>query len=188
MKMRGKMVDGSPVTFESIDLGLVYPKSGPPSVAGSYITDFVGEGFHVRSEIMNIWRDDLSPEHLLYFYRRALEQSGVDTATVEREGRWIAGWGKDRCDVEWEKIWPTVTRFDEPRRGFGPFEVKGIFLDYCGEEMLVGEAMIEAGVARLKDMLVEQAIVRNGEIWFRSPTIVLTKIWQAMMTAKKRGG
>lgn len=235
MKMRAKMVDGSPVTFEQIDWGgrnYVADDSklmiGPP-----YKTEYVGEGFHVIS----MWHGQPCPDtssssgHRLTYDRWSLHRAGVDTSTVEFWNRPYHG-AISGMDY-WERLWPRVTRFDDftgYSHSFGPNNVRGRFgeepreplvngdmmmagadilriykassrMDMAAEvykamapktwppePSLVGEAMIAAGAAKLKDMIHQQGIIRDGEVWFRSPTIVLTAIWQAMMTAKKRGG
>ncbi len=82
VKCRAKMCDGSPVTFDCEDHGVV-PLDG---LRDCHLTTFIGDGFFVRSEYRSIWDDRFGSdaEHRAHVDRLALERSGVDTATVER--------------------------------------------------------------------------------------------------------
>lgn len=109
MKMRGKMIDGSPVTFESIDLGGVMyrdMRTGEKGYCAPYVTEFVGEGFYVRSA----WNGMAFPlrgvdanAYRLAHERAMLEQAGVDTGTVKCAHEDVLN---DVLYRTWKPMWP----------------------------------------------------------------------------------
>lgn len=85
MQCRAKMIDGSPVTFDWIDHGglrWVPSESDNSGWGAPYFTEMVGHGF----EVWSMWRgySQDTPYDRIEADRRALERSGIDTATVER--------------------------------------------------------------------------------------------------------
>lgn len=190
MKMRAKMVDGSPVTFESIDHGgLKYRLNNDSElkVCPPYTTEFVGEGFHVISkwsgQAMYLDQDDLIGYPRLAYDRWSLARSGVDTATVEYLDRFLEHRFDRPIPIDlrehWERMWP------EPSLKGTPATFMPVTVTYMGEDNLVTEDMLLAGAAMLEDMTVRHATIDRGKVWFRSPSVVVTNIWRAMQKARR---
>lgn len=223
MKMRARMVDGSPVTFESTDLSLMYELSEnwedgltPDPVYAKrfrffrpvHVTEFVGEGFFVRS----IWdgmaqylkSDDPIGYHRMAFDRSMLERSGVDTATVEYldcllEHRFDRLMPSDLRE-HWEPMWPQYYRhaanvppgpsiFDPPKglKGEPATAVPG-GITYMGEDELITEAMLANGCARLHEALIEGARLDGGMILMSDSVKAVSSIWRSMRSAQRLHG
>lgn len=92
MKCRAKMINGSPVTFNRYDLGLQTYREEDDNILGirHRVTEFVGEGFYVRSRVPSDYGLSLRAVRDEF----ALKRSGVDTATVE----YIEGYAQHRFD------------------------------------------------------------------------------------------
>lgn len=109
-RCRAKMIDGSRVTFEHHDRGLIdrLAKSDAEDV---YAVELIGEGFHVWSEVSR-WASHPIDQSRNVALCHHLERSGVDTATVEyrTENRdptqGVLGWW-------WTPLFPPVLR-EEP--------------------------------------------------------------------------
>jgi len=168
---RARMIDGTPVTFEHIDLGNV--------AAGIYGVDMIGHGFHVRALS---WASDYKARTEMD--RRELERAGVDTATVEyldsySEHRlhpwlssdlrpnWVPMFSKESVwGIDWSKpasLAPGTMTYD-------PFEVS--------------PTMIHSGYAALRDAVDRYAQLQHGHVWFSDPEAVVRDIWKRMVKGK----
>lgn len=205
MKMRARMVDGSPVTFESTDLGLMYELgenwegglTPDPAYAKRFrfsrpvhVTEFVGEGFFVRSiwdgRAQYIKSDDPIGYPRLAFDRNMLERSGIDTATVEYldcflEHRFDSRMPSDLRE-HWERLWSGPSLKGEPAT-----VVPGS-ITYMGEDELISEAMLANGCARLHEALIKGARLDSGMIVMRNSVEAVSSIWRSMRSAQRLHG
>lgn len=103
------MIDGSPVTFDWIDSGVVghfmdRPGGRPTFVENQHTTEMIGEGFYVVSRVA---RSMIYSEKYIYDRARfALEQNGVDTATAER----VEDDGSGGIFYRWVPLFPPILR------------------------------------------------------------------------------
>jgi hypothetical protein len=168
------MIDGSPVTFESHDLGGTRYRDPDRFLdMAPYTTEFVGEGFHVLSRWC--YHPTVAPSRSEWD-RAMLEQAGVDTATVEH-GALTRHDGRPL--YYWEKLWPPK---DEPAAFMGG----GIKLHYHGEEYLVGESMFAAGAAVLHDVVSRMVVIEDGKIRVINPHRAVARIYKAMLDARSK--
>lgn len=178
IKCRAKMIDGSPVTFDLLPEETVTVGEHP-----HIQRECIGHGLHVVSSSYAYWGGTAQRYEAM---RSAIERAGVYTATAEmwklhpdgvltRVEQKKPGIISFECG-RWVRLFPPMVRGEPCDMNPGGL---GYFAPSDSPRGPTWE-MVAAGSAALHDMVIEEATIVRGQVWFQDSRKVVTEIWKRM--------